>query len=122
MERPDDVEEVLLKVACRRLVVGSKIMIVKHARLARAGGTDVPAGVAADAARELPAPEREPLFGAHCFQPLDLIKPMTLGTVFPLLAQQLVEDHELFTLAGLALEKQRVRFFHRLFAVNRGNF
>ena len=64
MERPDDVEEVLLKVAGRRLVVGSKVMIVEHARLARAGGTDVPAGVAADAARKLPAPEREPLFGA----------------------------------------------------------
>ena len=102
MERADDMEEVFFEVACRSLVVGPQVMIVKHAGFARTCRTDVPAGVAADAARELPAPEREPLFWAHCFQPLDLLKSTAVGTIFSLLAEQLVEDHKLFALTGRA--------------------
>ena len=54
MERADDMEEVFFEVACRSLVVGPQVMIVKHAGFARTCRTDVPAGVAADAAGKLP--------------------------------------------------------------------
>ena len=64
MERADDMEEVFFEVACRSLVVGPQVMIVKHAGFARTCRTDVPAGVAADAAGKLPAPEGKAFFGA----------------------------------------------------------
>ena len=100
MERADDMEHVLLKGICNGLVFKAGIVIVKHALFARAGGTDVAAGVAADAARQLAAPERVALLGCHGFELLNLVEPAAVHVFLALLAKQLVKDHKLFALTG----------------------
>ena len=57
-------EHLLFEAVGRGLVGNARIRVIKHALLARAGGTDVAAGVAADAAGKLPAPEGKAFFGA----------------------------------------------------------
>ena len=118
MEGADDVEEVFLKIVRSRLVVGPEGMVIEHAFLTRARRTDVPAGVAADAARELPAPEGEALLGRHGLELPDRLKARR-AAVLTLLAQQLVKADELSGLADRAALQKGVFFCHGLFAVER---
>ena len=96
-------------------------MVVEHALFARARGTHVAARVAADAARQLAAPERVALLGCHGFELLNLVEPAAVHVFLALLAKQLVKADDLFAFARLALEQQRVGLFDRLITVDRGN-
>ena len=121
VEGPDDVEHIFLKRIGDGLVLKARIVVVEHALFARARGTHVAARVAADAARQLAAPEGVALLGCHGFELLNLVEPAAVHVFLALLAKQLVIADDLFTLAGLALEQQRIGLFDRFLAVDRGN-
>ena len=118
MERADDMEEIFFKGVRGGLVLHAGIVVVKHAFFAGAGRADVAAGIAADAAGELIAPEGEALLRRHALQPLDFGKA---GAVLflALLADQLVEADDFLALAGFALAEQHVRAVQRNVAVDR---
>ena len=120
MERTDDVEHVFLKGIGDGLVFKAGIVVVKHAFFARARRTYVAARVAADAARELAAPECVALLRRHRLELCDLVKAAAVRILLTLFAEQLVEADDLFALAGPALEQQRVGFPDGLVAVDGG--
>ena len=107
MEGADDMEHLLLKGAGRRLVGGARRRVVEHALLAGAGRADVPAGVAADAARQLVLPEGKALVGGHALQLLHLVEAVGIQHL-AVAAQQLVIGHVLFGLAVAAAVGQQL--------------
>ena len=121
MEGTDDMEHVLLERIGNGLVLKAGIVVVEHALFARAGGTDVAAGVAADAARQLAAPEGVALLCRHGLEFFNLGKTAAVRIFLALRTEQLVEADEFFALAGLALEQQRIGLLDRPLTVDRGN-
>ena len=109
MERPDDMEHVFLERIGRGLVVRAEVVIIKHALFAAARGAHVAAGVAADAARQLAAPESETFFRRHGFELCYLVEAVIVGDLFTLFTDQLVEADDLLALAARAMAFLRGR-------------
>ena len=118
VEGPDDVEHVLLERVGGGLVARAGVRVVEDALFAAARRADVAAGVAADAAGELSAPEAVALLRGHSLQLFDLGKAARV-LLLALLAQQLVIDDQLVALADGAAVQQRVLFGHPVLAVER---
>ena len=118
VERPDDVEEILFKIVCSGLVVGAERVIVKDALFAGARRADIAAGVAADTARKLTAPERKTLLRRHSLQLFDRFKAR-VAAVLALFAEQLVKICDPLRLADRAAFEQRVLLRSGFFAVQR---
>ena len=116
VEGPDDVEHVLLERVGGGLVARAGVRVVEDALFAAARRTDVAAGVAADAAGQLAAPEAVALLGRHFFELLHLGEAARV-LLLALLADELVEHDELMALADCAALQQCVLFGDRLFAV-----
>lgn len=110
MEGTDDMEHVLLERIGNGLVLKAGIVVVEHALFARAGGTDVAAGVAADAARQFAAPEGVALLCRHGLEFFNLGKTAAVRIFLALRTEQLVEADEFLLLQVLHLSSSASAF------------
>ena len=117
MEGADDVEHILLKIRSGSLGRDTGIVVVENALLAGTYGAYVAAGIAADAAGKLAAPECKSLVGRHGFQLFDLSHAVGGVGIFTLVADHFVA-HDVYSLAvGEALQKLYVILLYGLVAV-----
>lgn len=106
VEGTDNMEQLLLEAIRRRLLRHTRFRVIKHAFFTAARGTDVPAGVTADAAGKLRLPEGVPLILRHPFQRLHLFKAAAVAgrrSARRVLTEKLVINHRFFLTAQAAL-------------------
>ena len=90
VESTDDVEHLLFKGIHIGFLSTVELGAVKDALAAAAGGTNVPARVAADTLGKLSLEESKFLLGAHCLDAADLVKAVNSGGFFAFTDQLVV--------------------------------
>ena len=113
MERTDDVEQLFFKFTAGCFVFNAGLRIVKDAGLACACRAHITAGVAADAAGQLPLPECKAFVGGHGFKTLDFVETVRISNI-AILNDQLVIRDMLFRLAACTAFCQHICHGNRL--------
>ena len=118
MKRANDMEQIFFKGIGGSLVLRTGFGIVKDALFAGAGRADIAAGIAANAARKLTAPECKALLGTHGLETFDLGE--AVGALFlALFTQKLVKADNLLALADRTFFQQNICAVQRFLAVER---
>ena len=118
VEGTDDMIHLLFNLVGIRLARYRSIWLIKNALLTAARRTDITAGIAADTLGQLALPESKTLFGAHCFNLLDLGEFITSKLRYrQRLSQLLIRNFISRALAHQAFVQQHVSLYQTLFAI-----
>ena len=111
VKRADNMEQIFFEIIRIRFAGDAGLRIVKYALHAGAGGADISARVAADAAGKLVSPESEAFFCRQMLKIFDVGKAASKLLIrngllrFVRFIRKRVVNHMLFTLTGFALFK-----------------
>ena len=118
VESTDDMIHLLFNLVGIRLPCYRSIGLIKNALLTAARRANIAAGIAADTLGQLALPESKTLFGAHCFNLLDLGEFITGKLRYrQRLSQLLVCNFISSALAHQAFVQQHVSLCQTLFAI-----